>query len=469
MPALSNDALHRAFQHANDYLGDLHNRPVGATASLDQLRSRLDMALPREGVGADQVIADLIAATEGGHLGSTGGRFFAWVIGGSITSALAADWLTSTWDQNAALHACGPAASVVEEVAGAWLKEIFGLPSECSFAFTSGCQLAHFTALAAARHALLRQAGWDVDSDGLFGAPSIQVIVNEHRHGSVDRALRFLGFGARTLAPLPANDAGQITPEALNSALSNNRTPTIVVLNAADLNMGSFDDFERLIPMAKSAGAWVHVDGAFGLFARASRAKSHYLAGVERADSWAADGHKWLNVPFDNGMVFVRDAAMHRAAMTLNVSYLAANALARDQIDWNPEWSRRGRGFAVYAALRELGREGLEQLIDRTCNLAQAIVEGIGALPDVEVVWRPLLNQGLLRFRDPRGGVDDRAHDARTRAVIDAINATGEAFFSSTVFRGRLVMRVSVVNWRTCQDDVERTVAVADRVLQALR
>ncbi|MCK1502129.1 aminotransferase class V-fold PLP-dependent enzyme [Bradyrhizobium sp. 188] len=468
MPHSPGGALFRAFEYASTYLDELNNRPVGATASLEQLRSRLGRDLQQESLEPDQVIAELIAATEGGHLGSAGPRFFAWVIGGSLTSALAADWLTSTWDQNAALYACGPAAAVVEEIAGAWLKDILGLPPQASFAFTSGCQLAHFTALAAARHAVLRRVGWDVNRDGLFGAPPVRVITNEHRHGSVDRALRFLGFGMRNMIALSADDEGRIRPEALQSALQQSQSPTIVVLDAADLNIGAFDRFETLIPLAKSAGAWVHIDGAFGMFARASRSKRGYLAGAELADSWATDGHKWLNVPFDSGLVFVRDREAHRAAMTLNAAYIASNDQARDQIDWNPEWSRRGRGFAVYAALRELGRAGLEELIDRTCDLARSMVDRIGALPGVEIIWRPHLNQGLVRFLDTRSGAGDTAHDLRTRAVIEAINATGEAFFSSSVYRGKATMRVSVVNWRTSQTDVDRTVAAVAQVLGRL-
>jgi glutamate/tyrosine decarboxylase-like PLP-dependent enzyme len=462
-------ALGRAFQHANDYLGSLDDRPVCATASLEQLRARLGIDLAQTGVPAEQVIDELIAATEGGHLGSAGGRFFAWVIGGSLPSALAADWLTSTWDQNAALYACAPAAAVVEEVAGAWLKDILGLPQHASFAFTTGCQLAHFTGLAAARYAVLRDAGWDVHSDGLSGAPAVRIIANEHRHGSIDRAVRFLGFGSRNLVLLETDAAGRITADVLRSKLAESRSPTIVVLDAADLNVAAFDDFADLIPIAKSAGAWVHVDGAFGLIARASRSKRNYLAGVENADSWATDGHKWLNVPFDSGLAFVRDREAHRAAMTLNAPYIAADDRARDQIDWNPEWSRRGRGFAIYAALRELGRNGLEDLIDRTCDFATAIVDGIGALPGAEVIRRPHLNQGLVRFLDTRRGACEADHDARTRSVIEAINATGEAFFSSTIFRGTPAMRVSVVNWRTCQADVDRTIAAVDRALRGLR
>jgi glutamate/tyrosine decarboxylase-like PLP-dependent enzyme len=462
-------SLRRALHHAEAYLTGLDGRPVAATASLNDLRARLGVDLGAQGTNPEQVIDELVAATEGGMLGCAGGRFFAWVIGGALPSALAADWLTSTWDQNAALFACSPAAAVIEEVAGAWLRDLLGLPEQASFAFTTGCQLAHFTALAAARHAVLRDAGWDVNEAGLFGAPQVRVITSEHRHGSIDRAVRYLGFGARSIVALEADGEGRIAPQALAFELGRSKTPAIVVLNAADLNIASFDTFATLIPIAKSAGAWVHVDGAFGLFARASRSKRHLIAGVEAADSWATDGHKWLNVPFDCGLAFVRDAAAHRAAMTVSASYIAAEGQARDQIDWNPEWSRRGRGIAIYAALRELGRSGLEDLIDRTCAHAAALVSGIGALPNVEVLYRPHLNQGLLRFLDSRVNAGDADHDARTEAVINAINLTGEAFFSGTTWRGKRAMRVSVVNWRTSEADVERTVAAVTSVLRGLQ
>ena len=463
------DTLRAALHHAEKYLSGLEGRSVAATASVAELRARIGVDLGAHGLNPEQVINELVAATEGGILGCAGGRFFAWVIGGALPSALAADWLTSTWDQNAALHACSPAEAIVEEVAGIWLKDLIGLPEQASFAFTTGCQLAHFTALAAARHAILRNVGCDVNEAGLFGAPQIRVITSEHRHGSIDRAVRYLGFGTRNLVALETDVEGRVTPQALESELERSKTPTIVVLDAADLNIAAFDPFATLIPIARSAGAWIHVDGAFGLFARASRSKRHHLAGVENADSWATDGHKWLNVPFDCGMVFVRDSEAHRAGMTISATYIAAEGNARDQIDWNPEWSRRGRGVAVYAALRELGRNGLEDLIDRTCAYAEALVLGIGALPGAEILWRPHLNQGLVRFLDPRTSASDADHDVRTEAVINATNMTGEAFFSGTNWRGKRAMRVSVVNWRTNDADVDRAVTAVAKALRTFQ
>jgi glutamate/tyrosine decarboxylase-like PLP-dependent enzyme len=460
--------LRRVLHHAETYLSGLDDRPVAATVGVEKLRERIGVELKSDGTEPDQVIDELVAATAGGLLGCAGGRFFAWVIGGSLPSAIAADWLTSTWDQNAALGACGPAVAVIEEVAGAWLKELLGLPDQASFAFTTGCQLAHFTALAAARHAVLRDASWNVNEEGLFGAPQVRVITSDCRHGSIDRAVRFLGFGTKNLVAVDSDDSGRVIPRALESTLEKSDTPTIVVLDAADLNIAAFDSFKTLIPIAKAAGAWVHVDGAFGLIARASRSKRRLLDGVEDADSWATDGHKWLNVPFDCGIVFVRDAEAHREAMTVSASYIATEGQLRDQIDWNPEWSRRGRAVSVYAALRELGRAGLEDLIDRTCAHADKLVSGIGTLPGTEVLWRPGLNQGLVRFLDSRADASDRDHDRKTIAVMDAINRTGEAFFSGTSWRGKQAMRVSVVNWRTSEADIARAVMAIRNVLVSL-
>lgn len=451
-----NTTLGRALTHAGAFLDGLDQRPVAATLDAATLRARLGRSLDAGGQPPEQVIDDLVADTDGGHLGSAGGRFFAWVIGGALPSALAADWLVSTWDNNAALHACGPAAGVVEEVAGGWVKDILGLPSEASFAFTTGCQMAHLTCLAAARHGLLRDRGWDVERDGLHGAPAIRVLATEHRHGSIDRALRFLGIGTAALVPLPTDAQSRVRPEALRAALED-AGPTIVVLDAADLNVGAYDDFATLIPMARAAGAWVHVDGAFGLWAGASVRHRDKVAGVELADSWATDAHKWLGTPKDIGIAIVRDAAAHRAAMSIAAAYLVSVGDTRDQIDWTPDWTRRARGFPVYAALRQLGRQGVSDLIDRCCDLAARLADGLARLPGVELVAPATLNQALVRFLAPT----EAAHDA----IVAAINAEGTAFFSGTLWQGQRVMRISVINWRTTQQDIDATIAAMARVL----
>lgn len=458
-------ALQRALEHATKYLDGLDSRPVGATVGLDELRQRLGGKLPENGMNAGDVIEELVANTAGGHLGSTSGRFFAWVIGGALDSALAADWLTSAWNQNAALFSTAPAAAVAEEVAGGWLKELLWLPADASFALTTGCQMAHFTCLAAARYAVLRDVDWDLNERGLFAAPRIRIIVSDQRHGSVDRAARYLGCGNQNIVVVPTNTAGQMDVAGFKSALGKHSGPTIAVLNAADLNIAALDDFQELIPLAQSHGAWVHVDGAFGLMARASRSKRSLTRGIELAQSWATDGHKWLNIPFDCGFAFVRDRDAHRASMTVSADYITVEGQARNEIDWNPEWSRRSRGFTVYAAIKELGRQGLEELIDRCCTHAKTIVTGVGNLPAAEVLWMPQLNQGLVRFLDSRPGATEANHAAQTDAVIAAVNATGEAFFSGTTWRGKRAMRVSVVNWRTSESDVRRTINAVAAVL----
>jgi glutamate/tyrosine decarboxylase-like PLP-dependent enzyme len=458
-------ALDYAHDAAKAWIAGLDARPVAARATLSQLRNTFQHALPETGMKAEEVIRWIAENANDGMLGSAGGRFFAWVIGGGLESALAADWLVATWDQNAALYACSPAAAVIEEAAGEWIKSLLDLPREASFAFTTGCQLAHMTSLAAARYAVLKRANWDVENDGMFGAPRVTIMTNDQKHGSVERAVRYLGFGRASFVPLQTDDVGHVTPQALERALANAAGPIIVILNAADLNVGACDPFTKLIPMAKQAGAWVHIDGAFGLFARASRRHRAQLEGVEQADSWATDGHKWLNVPFDCGIAIVRDCNAHRAAITLSASYVATEKSARDQIDWNPEWSRRARGVPVYAALKELGRQGVESMVDRCCAHCDALVRGIGALAGAEVVASANLNQGLIRFW--KRGQTPEQDDAFTDEVIQRINATGEAFFSGTTWRGRRAMRVSVVNWRTCARDVERAIAAVRSVLAA--
>ena len=464
MPPID-EILLRAQRHATQFLDSLDTGPVGATATIAQLRGRLDLPVADRGVNAIEVIDELVAATQGGHLGSAGGRFFAWVIGGALPSALAADWLVSTWDNNAAMAACAPAAAVVEEIAGRWVKEILGLPRSASFAFTTGCQMAHTTCLAAARHALLRDRGWNVDVDGLSGAPPVRVLATEQHHGSVTRALRILGLGSRCLEPLATDATSRLTAATLRAALRTTAAPTIVVLDAGDLNVGAFDPFAELVPLAKAAGAWVHVDGAFGLWARASPQYRHMAAGIEAADSWATDAHKWLNTPKDIGIAVVADAQAHKAAMAIDASYLSSTGEARDPMDWTPDWTRRARGFPVYAALRELGRDGLAGLIDRCCEHAGALAAGLAALPGVELVARPVLNQGLVRFLDERAQANQRDHDERTDRMIDAINREGTAFFSGTTWMGRRAMRISVVNWRTTARDIERTIGAVAGLL----
>jgi glutamate/tyrosine decarboxylase-like PLP-dependent enzyme len=455
--------LSLAQHHALSFLKNLDRAPVGATVDVQTLRQRLNKPLADSGLPAEQVITDLVKDVEGGLLGSAGGRFFGWVIGGALPAALATDWLTAAWDQNAAIYATAPAAAVVEEVAGLWLKDVLRLPAHASFALVSGCQMAHATCLAAARHALLSERGWDVEKQGLYGAPSIRILSSAQLHGSFERAVRLLGLGRDQVINLTSDAHDRLEPEALQKALEADASaPTIVLLQAGDINIGAFDDFESLIPLAKRYGAWVHVDGAFGLWDAASPRYRHLVKGVEAADSWATDGHKWLNVPFDCGYAFVAHADAHRASMTQRAAYITHHDDARDEMDWNPEWSRRSRGFPTYAALRELGRDGVADLIERCCRHAHALVMGIGSLPGGEVLWEPTINQGLVRFVDRSTEQD---HDRRTDEVIAAIVAAGEAFFGGTTWRGKRAMRVSVCNWQTSPEDVTRSINSVARVL----
>jgi glutamate/tyrosine decarboxylase-like PLP-dependent enzyme len=460
-------ALERATELALTYLESLDAAPVCTTTPLGELRRRFAQPLPDQGVDPVRVIDELARDAAGGLLGTPGGRFYGWVIGGGLPAALAADWLTSAWDQNAGLYACGPAAAVVEEVCGTWLKDVLGLPASASYALVTGCQMAHVTCLAAARHAVLARAGWDVNRDGLAGAPDISVIASDEVHGTSTRAVKLLGIGTANMVVLPSDAESRLTPQALQEALAREPgRPTIVILQAGDVNCGAFDPFPELIALAHAAGAWVHIDGAMGLWCNAVPELRHLLAGAELADSWATDGHKWLNVPYDSGYAFVAHPEHHRAGMEHRASYLVHADDVRDQLDWTPEHSRRARGFATWAALRELGRSGLSDLVARCCRYAHDIVTRIGALPNARVIRVPQINQGLVRFLDPRPEATEADHDKRTDAVMAAINATGEAYFTGTTWRGLRCMRVSVSNWRTTPEDVDRAVAAAAGVLQ---
>jgi glutamate/tyrosine decarboxylase-like PLP-dependent enzyme len=446
--------LQAALDYALDYLERLDSLPVTPTIPLDDLRARFNKPLEQDGQPPEKVVAELARDAEAGIVHSAGGRFYGWVIGGSLPAALAADWLTSTWDQNASLYASGPAAAIVEEISGAWLKDIFGLPPSASFALVTGCQMAHATCLAAARHALLEKLGWDVEQRGMFGAPPIRILSSTERHGTFERAIRLLGYGLQQVSYLPIDERGRLLPDALEKALTAApQQPTLVLLQAGDVNIGAFDPFETIIPIAHRYGAWVHVDGAFGLWAAASPRYRHLTQGVGAADSWATDGHKLLNVPYDCGYAFVAHPDPHRAAMSYRASYLTHGTEARDQVDWTPEWSRRARGFSTYAAMRQLGRNGIAELIDRCCRHTHAIATRISALAGAELLSEPVFNQGLVRFGD------------RTDEVIAAILASGEAFFSGTTWRGVRAMRMSVSNWQTTESDVDRAVAAAERAL----
>jgi glutamate/tyrosine decarboxylase-like PLP-dependent enzyme len=459
------NVLSAAADHAARYLEQLPSRPIAATASLAELRRRLGKPLPEAGLDAATVIDELVRDTEGGLMGSTSGRFFGWVIGGTLPAAIAADWLTSTWDQNAASNLTAPAEAVVEDVCGEWLKQLLGLPKAASFAFVTGCQMAHTTALAAARHKLLRDSGWDVEAAGLAGAPPLTILTTENRHESILRSARLLGVGTNAIKYVGTDNMGRLRPAALTDELQRlGGAPAVVWLQAGDLNTGVFDPFTEACAVAHAAKAWVHVDGAFGLWAATSTRHRHLLEGVEQADSWATDGHKWLNLPFDSGMVFVAHAAAHRAAFAQDASYSVPHEDLRNQKDWNPEWSRRGRGFPAYAAVRSLGRAGIGEIVERCCAFAERLVHEIGALPGAEVVAAPVINQGLVRFLRADGN-----HDRATDEVSRAIQKKGVAWFGGVTWNGRRVMRISVCNWATTERDIDQTVASVAEVLRERR
>jgi glutamate/tyrosine decarboxylase-like PLP-dependent enzyme len=447
-------SLGAAFDHAVAYLDGLPDRPVAAGASLAELRTALGGPLPSGPQPPQEVVAALAAAAEPGVIASSSGRFFGFVIGGATPAALAADWLTSVWDQNAGLYVIGPSASVVEEVAGRWLVEILGLPAQTSAGFVTGAQMANFTALATAVRDVLRRVGWDVDADGLWGAPRVRVLAGAGRHGTIDRALRFLGMGAGSIVTVPMDDQGRMVTAALREALAGEDGPAIVCAQAGNVNTGAVDPLGDICDLAHDAGAWVHVDGAFGLWAAASPRLRPLLDGVERADSWAMDAHKWLNVPYDSGLVLCAHPAAHRAAMGVRASYLMhAEGGERDALDHNPEFSRRARGFTVYAALRALGRDGVADLVERSCALARRFADQLSAA-GAEVLNDVVLNQVLVRFRAPGGD-----HDAHTRRILRLLQEDGTCWMSGTEWNGTAAIRISVSNWSTDAADVDRSVA----------
>jgi glutamate/tyrosine decarboxylase-like PLP-dependent enzyme len=435
-------------EHAADFVDTLDTRPIRAQAGVEALLASLGGPLPEEPTDPAEVVDALVAAAAPGLVGIPSGRYFGFVIGGGVPAAVAADMLASVWDQNAGLYVGGPAAAVVEEVCRVWLAELLGLPPDVSVAYVTGCQMAHVTALAAARHHVLEQAGWDVEAHGLAGAPPIRVIVGEKRHATIPRALRLLGIGEGALVHVAADDQGRMRVEALRAALAAGSGPTIVCGQAGEVNTGAFDPLDEIADAAEEAGAWFHVDGAFGLWAAAVPGMRHLLRGSERADSWATDCHKWLNVPYDSGLAFCAHPDAHRAAIGVTAAYLvhAEDRRERDQVDWTPEFSRRARGFAVYAALRSLGRQGVADLVERCCAHARRFAEGLEAA-GAEILNEVVLNQVLVRF----------GNGERTRVVIAAVQQDGTCWLGGTDWDGEHAMRISVSNWRTSEDDVDRS------------
>lgn len=442
----------RAADIALDFLRRLPERPVREEATLDELRASLHVPLNDAPLPPLDVVEELAAAVDPGLVASPGPRYFGFVIGGGLDSAVAADWLTSAWDQNSGGYPVGPSASVAEEVACAWLLDLLGLPATAGVGLTTGCQMAHVTCLAAARHRMLGDAGWDVERDGMFGAPAIPVMAGAKAHATVFGALRLLGFGGARVTLIAADDQGRMRVSELERALQAAGAPAIVVAQAGEVNTGAVDAMTEVTALAREHGAWCHVDGAFGLWARAAPELRDLVRGAEDADSWATDAHKWLNVPYDCGVAIVRDRAAHAAAMNAfeGAAYIPVSDRGeRVQSEWVPEFSRRARGFTVYAAIRELGRTGVADLVARCCGHARLIAEMLGADDGVTILNDVVLNQVLVRFdRDGRNATDD---------VLRAVQREGTCWMSGTQWDGEAAMRISVCNWRTTEEDIRRS------------
>ena len=449
------ELLQKACDLATGFLDGVAQRPVGRPADFAALVASVGGALPAEGEDPAEVIAHLASAIDAGIVATPGPRYFGLVIGGAVPAALAADWLTSAWDQNAFSFASSPAAAVVEHIAAGWLLELFGLPATSSVGFTTGCTMANFTGLAAGRHALFSQLAWDVERQGLLGAPQITVVTSDESHISIFAALQMLGLGSERAVRIPTDNQGRMRADELRAALAGIPTPVLVCAQAGNVNTGAFDPLAEIAACVHERNGWLHVDGAFGLWAAASPALRPLVAGIELADSLAVDCHKWLNVPYDSGLAIVRDPAAHFAAMSLSAAYYAPRQdLARDNHDWVPEASRRARGFVVYAALRSLGRNGTAGMIERCCALARRMADHLSR-GGVEVLNDVVLNQVLVRFVPPDGG----DADAFTADVIRKVQQDGTCWLSGTTWHGVHAMRISVSNWSTTEADVDLSAA----------
>jgi glutamate/tyrosine decarboxylase-like PLP-dependent enzyme len=444
-----------AARHAHEFLNGLDDRPVAARVDAAGVRDALGGPRPEHGEDVDAVIDALAAGADPGLVGTAGPRHFGFVIGGALPAALAADWLVSAWDQNAAFHALSPAAAAIEEVTSAWTLDLFGLPGDASVGFVTGGQGANTTCLAAARHAVLATAGWNVEDDGLIGAPPVRILCGEAAHATIYTALRQLGLGANTAIAVAADDQGRMRPDALRDALATSAGPAIVCAQAGNVATGAFDAFDGIADACADHDAWLHVDGAFGLWAAAAPALRQLTKGVERADSWAVDAHKWLNVPYDGAMAIVADSNAHVAAMGLAGPYLVADPGQRDGTNYVPESSRRARVIPIYAALRSLGRAGVAELIERNCAQARRMAERLAEIPGAWIVNDVVLNQVLVAL--PGG-------DDANRAAVAAVQRDGTCWLGGTTWNNRYVVRVSVSNWATTDVDIDRS---ADAIARA--
>ena len=450
--------LARAAEHARSWLGSVGERPVGPRATATELLTAFGGPLPNEPSPPEDVIDLLATLAEPGLMAIQSGRFFGWVMGGTLPAALGADWLVSAWDQNTGMRYATPATAAAEEAAAAWLLELLGLAAGADVGFVTGAMMANFTCLAAARGAVLSRVGWDVGVNGLSESPRMHVLVGAERHETIDLALRYLGLGRPH--PVAVDDQGRIIVDALADALdaTDAGAPKIVCLQAGNVHSGAFDLFEAAIDVAHQRGAWVHVDGAFGLWAAAAPSLRHLVTGVERADSWTTDAHKTLNVPYDCGIAIVADPVAMRSTFGAHASYLVVdNSGPGDPFEKVPEYSRRARGVPVWAALRSLGRSGVAELVEGLARNARALAKGIADIPGASVVNDVVYTQVCSRFGD----------DARTRAVTERLIADGTVWMSGSRWRNRDVMRISVSNWATDATDVIRSVDAVRRALDA--
>jgi glutamate/tyrosine decarboxylase-like PLP-dependent enzyme len=449
-------ALTRAYELAAGFLDGVDDRPVWPRATYEEMLEAFGGELPAAGSDPVDVLAELARLADPGLAGIAGGRFFGFVIGGELPAALGADWLTTVWDQNAGLNSLAPSAAAAEVVAGQWIVDALGLPAGTAAGLVTGAMMANYTCLSSARRAVLARHDWDVGQRGLFEAPRVRVVVGRDRHDTIDRAVRFLGLGQDAVREVETDSQGRLDTGALASVLSAGSGPVIVCLQAGEVHTGAFDPFADAIEISRSHDAWVHVDGAFGLWAAASPALRHLTDGIAGADSWATDAHKTLNVPYDCGIALVRDPAALVSVFGVHADYLIEGA--GDPTERVPELSRRARGFPVWAVLRSLGRDGLAALVDQLCARATQMANGLAGIPGVEVLNEVVFTQVMTSFGE----------DARTAEVGRRLLAGGEAVFTPATWRGRGAQRCSLSSWATTAADVDRTVEAVRRVVATL-
>jgi glutamate/tyrosine decarboxylase-like PLP-dependent enzyme len=454
--------LRAAHDAALDWLEHLAERPIRPDRTYAEMLAAIGRPVPETGEDAERVVASLAEQMRPGLIAMNHARFFGYVIGGAMPAGVAADWLVAAWDQNTAMGESTPAVSALEDVTADWLLDLLDLPRAASVGFVTGGQVANLVCLAAARHRVLADGGWDVEGDGLAGAPPVSVVIGEYVHHTIGKAVRILGLGEARSIRVAADANDRMRVDALRDTLSAIHGPTIVCAQAGEIATGGIDPFDEIADAVdahrRANPTWLHVDGAIGLFGRVSPAIGPRLRGAERADSWSTDAHKWLNTPYDCGIAIVADRDAHRRAMALHAEYLPQPGAARDPIDWNPEMSRRSRATAVHATIRALGRAGIAEMVERDCAMAERIASGLRAVPGAVVLNDVELNQVLVRFET--GGGDAASDDQHTRDVVARVQAGGEIYPTPTIWRGRPAIRISVCNWAIEADDADRTVAL---------